>query len=166
MASFGSRASVCAQLARDPAFVPVIAYLDELGRSGSAARERVAAIAAGETRRIELAGGAFALEQAYQSKPRADGFFESHAKFIDIQVVVEGEEWMEVADVGAMQVERPLDPGRDLIVYRDNGGASRLHLHSGEAAVFFPADVHMPGLCGAGIPTLVRKAVVKVPVAR
>jgi len=146
-------------------FAATWAYLEELLAPGSAAGERMRGIAEGETKRVELSGGAFALEQVYRTKARADGFFESHRKFIDVQVIFEGEERMEVVDRVHVKVREAYREERDLLVYEDGAGASVLRLGAGDAAVFFPVDVHMPGLrAGEGEGRLVRKTVVKVPV--
>jgi len=164
MAIFGSLSTVRAQCRGLAYFDPAFAYLDELAKPGSPARQRLDALAAGESGRVELAGGMFAIEQVYRSKPRAEGFFESHRKYIDIQVVLAGEELMEVAEIGHLPVKTPFDADRDVIIYGDFVGASVLRFRAGEAGVYFPADGHMPGLMGASGPQLVRKTVVKVPV--
>ncbi len=57
------------------------------------------AASGGDHAHKELAAGAFALEQAYQTKARPEGFFESHRKYIDMQVVVAGEEVLELAEI-------------------------------------------------------------------
>lgn len=165
MALFGSIDTVRIQTARPDLFAAAFAYLDDLFRPGSTAAGRLRAVAEGETQRIELAGGAFALEQTYRSKVRADGFFESHRRYIDVQAIFDGEEVMEVADVAEMTVSRPYAAERDLIVYLDTPSASRLRLGAGAAAIFYPGDAHMPSLCLPAGPALVRKTVIKVPVA-
>lgn len=165
MALFGSLATVRTQVAPAEKFAAALAYLDEVFRAGSPVGARLREVAVGETRRIELGGGAFALEQAYRTKPRAEGFFESHRKYIDVQVVVEGAECLEVADIARGVVREPYLDERDLITYADVTGASVLSLQAGEVAVFFPADVHMPCLATAGGSVVVRKTVIKVPVA-
>ena len=113
---------------------------------------------------MELAEGCFALEQPYEPRLRPDGFFESHRKFIDVQIIVEGEELMEVEDVSRLTVSQAYDAERDFIKYADTGVASLLHMRVGDMAVFYPADGHMPSLRWRQ-PGLVRKTVVKVPVA-
>lgn len=163
MAIFGTLATAQAQTSSTGQFAACFAYLDELFRDNSASATRLRSISVGETQRIELAGGAFALEQVYQSKAREKVFFESHRKYIDVQVVFEGEEWIEVMDLHHGTAQQPYDPKRDLLVYGDASG-SRLRMRTGDAAVFFPADVHMPGLCGSSGPALIRKTVIKIPV--
>jgi len=166
MALFGRISTVKKQVPHGPAFAAGFAYLQELFRLESSAAARIRALAAGETHRVELAGGAYAMEQVYRSKPRAEGVFESHLGYIDVQVIFEGEELMEVADIGRGFVTKSHHADRDVIFYKDMPGSSVLHLRVGEAAVFFPEDVHMPGLHAASGPVLVRKTVVKVPVSR
>jgi YhcH/YjgK/YiaL family protein len=165
MALIGSIATVRAQACPKEQFAAAFAYLDEVFRTDSPAAARIRATAVGVTERIELAGGAFALEQVYRTKARAEGFFESHRKFIDVQVIVEGEEAMELVDVSRAVVKTAYQAERDLIVYEDASGATVLQLRAGEAAIFHPADIHMPGLGGSATGGIVRKTVIKVPVA-
>lgn len=164
MALFGSLSTVRAQSPRTPAFAAAWAYLDELARPGTPVQTRVAALAAGASDKRELPAGVFAIEQAYETKPRAEGFFEAHRKYIDIQVIVSGHETMEVADLARAQVREAYQETRDLTVFADVTGASLLRLKAGDAAVFFPADVHMPSLRTDAQAVLVRKVVLKLPV--
>lgn len=163
MAVFGPFTGISERLSRDVSFAATVRYVTELLRVGSPAHVRVGRIAAGVTERIELEGGAFALEQVYRPKARPEGFFESHRKYIDVQVIVTGEELMEVEDIARLVVTEPYNPERDLIKYADTAAASVLRMRTGDAAVFFPADGHMPSLHWRG-DGLVRKSVVKVPV--
>jgi biofilm protein TabA len=164
MAIYGSIETVRAQAPRTEGFAAAFAYVEELFRPGSPAHARVKAIAAGDTVKTDLAGGAYVIEQAYETRLRADGFFESHRRFIDVQVVFEGEEAMEVADIARMTVKQPYNEKRDLIIYEDSTESSLLRVHAGQAAVFFPNDVHMPTLRVRAAGVNVRKCVVKVPV--
>lgn len=164
MALFGSYATVRAQAPVSPGFGTAFSYLDALLGQGSPAAVSILAMAAGDSRKVELGEGVFAIEQVYATKPRPDGFFESHRKYVDIQVILEGGELMEVVDVSRACVRQPYDAERDLIVYQDSAAGSQLRVEAGQATVFHPADVHMPGLRLGSAPVLVRKSVVKVPV--
>ena len=165
MALYGPIDKVRAQVAARAGFDTACAYADELLRAGSPVQARVRAVAAGQRQRTELGGGVFVSEECYASKARADGFFESHRKFIDIQIIFEGEELMEVADIATMRTRAEYDAARDLIVYADNPDASALRVFPGQAAVFFPTDAHMPTLSVRPAGGLVRKCVIKIPVA-
>ncbi len=140
------------------------AYAAEMLDPGSAGRQRLDALAAGNAHRHEMGGGAFALEQACLTRTRPESFFETHRKYIGLQVVIEGEEWMEVEDMSRLGVTEPYSAGRDLVKYADTATASRVRLRPGDAALYFPDDGHLGCLQVAG-PVLVRKVVVKIPVA-
>ena len=164
MALYGSLSTIKAQLPHVQGFATAFAYLDEMFRAGSVPAARIHAQAVGTAQKIELGGGMFVMEQVYQTKTRAEVFFETHRKMIDIQVVIEGVELMEVADFARLTVREPYNPDRDLIIYHDTAEASQWKMHTGQAAVYFPVDAHMGSLRLGGAPALVRKCVVKVPV--
>jgi biofilm protein TabA len=164
MAIFGPFSTIKKQLSTDPRFAAAMPYVEDMLLAGSAAAARIAKIESGTTGRIELADGSFALEQVYVPKARPEGFFESHQKYIDVQVIVAGEELMEVADISRLAVSQAYIPERDFTKYADVSDASVLRMGAGDVAVFFPEDGHMPSLHWRG-QGLLRKTVVKVPVA-
>jgi YhcH/YjgK/YiaL family protein len=164
MALFGSVSTLRAQARGWDWSAAVFAYLDDLLRPGSEAHRRLQALAVGKSERIELPGGLFAIEQVYETKARADGFFESHRKYIDVQVVVAGEELMAVTDIARLPVKQGYDGERDVIIYGDYPAASSLRVVAGEAAIFFPVDGHMPSQRIGPVGQVVRKTVIKVPV--
>jgi biofilm protein TabA len=163
MAIFGTVTTVRQQTVHLPWLQPACAYLDELFTPGTPAHEKMKSLKAGETFKRELGGGAFVLEQVYFTKPRAEGVFETHRKYVDLQVIFAGEEFMEVTDPATLTVREAYNPERDAIFYQDAAPASVLFLRQGDAAIYFPEDAHKGALQVAG-PQLVRKAVVKVPV--
>jgi len=164
MALYGSLAALRGQAPRTDGFAAALAYVEELLRSGSPIQERVRRLTNGDVEKIELGGGAFVLEQGYETRLRADGFFESHRKYVDIQALLDGEELMEVADIARMTLRQPYNEDRDLIIYEDSSDVSLLRVFPGQAAIFFPEDVHMPTLRIRSDPVSVRKCVIKVPV--
>lgn len=165
MAVFGPLAIVRAQVASAPSWVAAWTYLEEALQPNSEIGRRIAALAPGETHRVELAGGIFALEQAYWTKPRPDGRWEAHQAHLDLQAMVAGTEAMEVVAAQGLTVTEDLLATRDVCFFAEVALASRLVLRAGEVAVFAPEDAHMPSLA-VDAPALVRKTVVKVPVAR
>jgi len=164
MAIFGSVSTVRAQCAALRYFDPAFAYIDEILRPGSEANQRLHALAAGGVNRVELGGEMYAMEQVYETKERTKGLFESHRRFIDVQVVVAGDEIMEVVEIGLLPPKTAYDAEKDFLLYGDFAAASVLRFRAGEAAVFFPKDGHMPSLRAGAAAQLVRKTVVKVPV--
>lgn len=164
MALFGTLQAVRRRCPRFPEFEAIFAYAEEALTPGSAAHTRLHALAGGTSQRHELPGGAYAVEMAYPTKRRSEGFFETHRRFIDIQVVVAGDEWMEVTEAARLAITQPYDDAKDVVKYADAADASVLRVPAGGGAVFWPEDAHMPSLA-VGEPTLVRKTVIKVPVA-
>ena len=102
----------------------------------------------------------FAMIQKYNSKPRAQGFWESHRKYIDIQHVVDGVEHMGYANIDNLTPGN-YDADKDLIVHEGSG--SFVVLHPGMFALLFPVDGHMPQIAVES-PHPVKKVVVKVAV--
>ena len=165
MALFGSVTTLRTQAPQTSGFFAAFAYVEEALRAGSPAHDRLRGLGRGQSHKIDLGSGVFAIEQVYETKPRPEVFFESHRKYIDVQVVIEGEERMEVIDASRIAAKEAYDSERDLLIYVDVGDASHLRMSAGLAAIFFPVDVHMPSLRVNAAPVLVRKTVVKVPVA-
>lgn len=165
MALFGSLATVRAQLAGSPSFARSLAYVEEILRPGSAAHTRMLAVPEGVTERVELGEGVFALEQAYVAKPRAEGRWEAHRVYIDIQVIVTGEELMEVTETSRLVVTEDRTPEKDVLFFGNYDEGSVLRMRAGEIAVFYPIDAHKPSLAAGNPAALVRKTVIKVPVA-
>lgn len=163
MALFGSLSTVRAQLAASPAFDLAFDYVSRALTPGTPEAARIAAVPVGETVRIELGEGVFALEQAYVAKPLPQGRWEAHERHIDVQVIVEGRELMGVSDVARLAVAEDFRPARDVVFFAPHEGGSVLKTGAGDVAVFFPADGHMPSIAD-GEPALVFKTVVKVPV--
>jgi biofilm protein TabA len=163
MALLGSLSTVRSQLARPEHFAAAFAFVEEAGRSGTAAYQQLFGLTAGQTERTDLPGGAFALSQAYLTKPRAEAKWETHRAYIDVQAVFAGDEVMELADRGRMTLAEDLTPERDVIFYQAFEGGNVLHFRVGDVGIYFPPDAHRGGIVSAA-PTLVRKVVVKVPV--
>jgi biofilm protein TabA len=104
---------------------------------------------------------AFAIVQEYQTKPRAQGLWEAHRRYIDVQFVQSGVEAMGWAPIQQMRVKQPYDSEKDLEFF--DGSGQMIEVPAGHFAIFLPHDVHMPGLCIAE-PQSVRKIVMKVAV--
>jgi len=143
-------------------FAPALACVEEVFRAGTDGRRRLEALAAGQTERVELAGGAFALFQAYLTQPRAEARWETHRVHVDIQVVAAGGEFLDTVDAGQLTLHEDLTPGRDVLFYQPFDGGSAFRLVPGAVAVLFQADAHR-GAIAIAAPTLVRKVVVKIP---
>ncbi|HDG1686435.1 TPA: YhcH/YjgK/YiaL family protein [Kluyvera cryocrescens] len=87
---------------------------------------------------------------------------ETHKKFIDVQYVITGNEWIEFAGRGG-SVPQEVNPLQDNYFYqRESLSLNDMLLRAGDYVIFFPWDIHAP-LCHKQDPQRVRKMVVKVP---
>jgi biofilm protein TabA len=104
----------------------------------------------------------FAMLNRYRTKPHAEAVWESHRKYIDVQYLVSGSEWMGYVPLDrAPMVAMPYDAPRDVAFYA--AGTDGFLMTAGQFAVFFPEDIHAPGLMGGKAVDVV-KVVVKVAV--
>ncbi len=161
MAIFGLLPTVRAQTSLHPGLAKALDYVEKVSRADSPERARLFALAAGESVKVELGDGVFTIDAAYMSRSRPETFFETHRKYIDVQILFAGEEAMEIADRELLTVQVPYDAEKDFIKYADYGTPSVLRVKGGVIAVFFPVDGHMAHAVAQ--PVLVRKTVVKVP---
>lgn len=112
--------------------------------------------------RHDIAGDdVFALVSRYLTKPREEGVWEAHRRYIDLQHVVAG-----VERLGHAHPDR-LTAG----VYAADsdylplaGTGDLVTLAAGGFALLFPHDAHMPGLA-VDHPGPVHKVVIKIAVA-
>lgn len=86
----------------------------------------------------------FALVQEYQ--PKKEGSFESHKNYIDIQYIFSGSEIIEWCNISDAKAEKDLTPEKDVILYYDCKDKSSILLKQNGFAIFFPSDLHKPGL--------------------
>jgi YhcH/YjgK/YiaL family protein len=84
-----------------------------------------------------------------EGRGRAGARLESHRRYIDIQLTLDGDEeigWRALADCRATSA--PFDEARD-IVFHDDVPESWVAVPRGKFAIFFPGDAHAP-LAGTG----------------
>jgi YhcH/YjgK/YiaL family protein len=111
----------------------------------------------------------FALISEYKTKLESEGKLEAHRKYIDVQYVISGEELMGYsplgnpafagATAGRQQILEPYKEENDIMFF--TGEKSFVKVSSGMFAIFFPEDVHMPGINTKKISD-VKKLVIKV----
>ena len=104
----------------------------------------------------------YALVQNYDSKLKENSSFEGHENYIDIQYVIEGCEMMGVVDISKAEVRDEYNPEKDITFYQDSEMASYCTATQGDFCVFYPHDIHRPGMALNDSPSNVKKIVVKV----
>jgi YhcH/YjgK/YiaL family protein len=101
----------------------------------------------------------YAMYQEYDTRAMEQGAWESHRAYADIQFIVEGEELIGYAPLTSMIVKDAYKADGDYALYEGSGDF--LHLRAGQFAIFWPQDVHMPGVAVTQ-PSAAKKVVVKV----
>jgi len=103
----------------------------------------------------------FVLLSSYTTKAAADVRPEAHKKYIDIQYLISGSEYIGCAPLDRMLEAVEEKPEKDISYYR--GEVDLLPLERDIFQMFFPQDAHSPCIAKGG-PMQVRKAVIKVKV--
>ncbi|NOU96429.1 DUF386 family protein [Paenibacillus sp. LMG 31456] len=113
--------------------------------------------------RIEINGDKmYASIMEFDAKPMEEQLAEKHELYIDVHYLIEGEEtigWSSLRE--DTKASKPYDSEQDYALYEPSQDETLLHLKPGMFAVFFPNDIHRPGM---GQSTRIKKAVVKIHV--
>ncbi|NTV29891.1 MAG: DUF386 domain-containing protein [Candidatus Omnitrophica bacterium] len=129
----------------------IVAFLDKDGP---------AVWPAGET---EILGRElFVRPSEYLTRAPAEGKFETHRVYADLQYVVSGAEVMQVALEESCVPVAGYDEAGDCQFFRAQNGITDLLVPAGHFAVFFPGEAHRPCCQVDGHPAPVRKLVFKI----
>jgi len=80
----------------------------------------------------------------YFTKEESDKFWESHKKYVDVQIMINGTEKVAVSDIRNMN-EKSFDSEKDLVIL-EGKKAFDVIMKTGDVLVFFPNDAHKPEL--------------------
>ena len=109
-----------------------------------------------ETMRLE-GDSLYVTRFTYDTLPLEDTFFEAHRRYLDVHLMMEGEERVELASPGSLTLFEHKD---DFYAYRGQAEQS-LILRPGSFLVVFPEDAHRIKIQVNG-PETVSKVVFKV----
>ncbi len=107
-------------------------------------------------------GGVSAKVETYAPKSRENALYEGHTAMADVQITLEGDEYIDVFPLRGDEEKTLQDDARDLVLFAAKPEASvRVHLRPGIFALIMPGEAHMPCLMAGS--SAVRKLVVKIP---
>ncbi|AAK78812.1 YhcH/YjgK/YiaL family protein [Clostridium acetobutylicum] len=106
----------------------------------------------------------YASVQSYETKDKSEKKFESHEKYIDIQYIVKGKEFIEWSPIQNLSVEEAYSDEKDVIFYKDGKLSSKINLEDNYFCIFFPNDGHKPG-CTFDKPMNIKKVVLKIKIS-
>jgi len=162
MAIIGNIDKLDKQLA-DKNLQTVFDYFKQALDKKSIVHKRIFNLPAGSFEKVPLTEDIFALEQVFHTKNRQSCFFESHKKYIDFQLILNGIEQMKYIDIDRLIVDKSYDETKDLITYQLAEKTSKFLMQDGDLSIFFPDDAHM-GQAMFRESSLVYKTVIKLPI--
>lgn len=112
--------------------------------------------------KIEIDGKCFfGIGLEYQTKESKDCLWESHRKYLDVHVVLEGEELVQVSDIDTMETSKEYDEENDYSLY--NGVYEQeIILSKGMFLVLYPNEVHKTAIALNSCNSELRKIVFKL----
>jgi biofilm protein TabA len=81
--------------------------------------------------------------EEYETRPAEEGLHEAHRKYIDIQFIAVGREYVGYSPLVDQPVVTEYSEDRDIAFY-DESSPSFVSLSTGMFAIFFPEDAHKP----------------------
>lgn len=115
-----------------------------------------------EPGRYEFPGGYFMVQEG-EAKPLYEGDFEAHRKYIDVQILLEGTEYVAFAPTGSLTVTKPYSEERD-IFFLTGKEKQLIRFERGMFWAAFPQDAHKPGRY-TDTPAHYKKIIMKLPLA-
>ena len=113
-----------------------------------------------DNQRVELKGDlVYCTRFSYETIPQEESFFEAHRRYLDIHIMVEGEERVDMNRPEDLKLTDAQE-GNDFYAYQGESWHSTV-LKPGEFLVVFPGDAHRIKVQVDG-PKTVSKAVFKV----
>ena len=103
----------------------------------------------------------FYLISEDSTEAQAERRAEYHARYLDIQIVLRGQEGMTFSTLPAGEPQIDWLADKDIAFLPEGEQEKTVVLSEGDFVVFYPGEVHKP-LCAVGAPAKVRKVVVKM----
>ncbi len=100
--------------------------------------------------------------QSYSTKPENEAILESHRKYVDIQIMVSGEEQMDLADISRLTIKENYNPENDVIVWNIPKRMARITLTAGDSVILYPENAHRGAIMNRNKSHKVLKIVGKV----
>jgi YhcH/YjgK/YiaL family protein len=111
------------------------------------------------TGRFDISGDEiFCLVNEYTTKSVAECSMEAHKNYIDIQSIIYGKEQIGYSPLSNQTIVKEYDVENDYALYE--GRSNLINMEPGLFVIFFPNDLHMPGISEEKLT--VKKIVIKV----
>ena len=115
--------------------------------------------------RYEINKKCFATVEVYSTKPFSSAIYEAHEKYIDIQLLLLGEEKIFYKCKDKISYPQTYDKERDIIFYNEMipEDSHFVKLDGTNFVVIYPHEGHAPQVQTTELPMRVKKVVIKLP---
>lgn len=103
----------------------------------------------------------YASVASYTTTPAPTRKFEAHRKYIDLQILLTGQERLDIAVADSLKITEAYDPAKDVAFFAAPPAVSSIILRPGLFTLLYPHDAHRPG-CSLTADEPVKKLVVKI----
>ena len=107
----------------------------------------------------------YANIEVYITKKLDNAKFESHQKYIDIQLLLSGKEKIYIHSSSELNVSVPYNKENDIIFYNDSVvNSDFVTLDTTNFVLLYPHEAHAPQIALEEVPSEVKKVVVKIKI--
>lgn len=100
----------------------------------------------------------------YTPKQRRHCAYEIHKRFVDVQYLTSGTEYIDIISPQDLTLRAPFDEDKDIAFFNELSTPDcRITLRPNLYCVIFPWEAHMPCIATSDSPTAVEKHVAKIP---
>ena len=116
-----------------------------------------------ECMRYDLIDNDFVNVETYSTKLIKDAKFESHDRYIDIQLLLEGEERIYLTNRDGLEVSEIYNVDKDITFYKNSvNDADYVTLNATNFILIYPHEAHAPQVAIGDKSKIVKKAVAKI----
>ncbi len=107
----------------------------------------------------------YANVESYVTKLSDVSQFESHEKYIDIQILLKGQEYVYYTNKSNLTVAKPYNSENDITFYGNSiAEYDRIKLDGTNFVILYPHEAHAPQVCVNDTPLKVKKVVIKIKI--
>ncbi len=116
-----------------------------------------------EEGRYDLSNGIYLNVESYDIYRFEERMYESHLKYLDIQCILLGCEYIVVESISNLQIEVDYSADKDIVFYSNSIVGNCVLLEGGKLLLLTPEDAHMPCI-RVNESAKVKKAVFKISI--
>ena len=133
-----------------------------IGCPSDAVREVKAVSESDIGKRVTVDENFYYTIQEYMTKPENAVEMESHRKYIDILIMVRGEERMDIADISRLILKEEYDSEEDVMLWNVPQRMAGITIREGDCVILYPENAHRGAIINGSRQQRVLKIVGKV----